>query len=85
MRLLGLLTYLNTTKTESLKSFTDPRIQDLIIDSLEIGLNKKLLLASTGIDEETFDYKVEYNKFTHGEEKLIRKVIKDWRKANAIF
>ena len=80
-----MLTYLNTTKTASLKSYMDHRIQDLIIDSLEIGMNKKLLLASTGIDEETFDYKVEFNKFTHGEEKLIRKLIKDWRKANAIF
>lgn len=63
----------------------DHRIQDLIIDSLEIGMNIKILLAFTGIDEETFNHKVEYNKFTQNEEKLIRKVIKDWRKANAIF
>lgn len=68
-----------------MKSYEDPRIQDLIIDSFEIGLNIKLLLASTGIDHDTFMHKVEFNKFTHGEEKLIRKVIKDWRKANAIF
>ena len=60
-------------------------MQDLIIDTLEIGMNKKILLASTGIDEETFNHKVEYDKFTQGEQKIIRRVIKDWRKANAIF
>jgi len=61
------------------------KLQDYIIDSLELGLNIKLLLLATGIDEETFMQKVEYDKFTRDESIKIHKLIKSWRKANAIF
>lgn len=61
------------------------KLQDLIIDSLEIGMNVKLLLMAIGIDEESFMVKVEYDKFTSDESRKLYKVIKDWRKANAIF
>jgi uncharacterized protein (DUF2384 family) len=61
------------------------KLQDYIIDSLELGMNIKLLLLATGIDEETFMHKVEYDKFTRDESIKIHKLIKSWRKANAIF
>lgn len=61
------------------------KLQDYIIDSLELGMNLKLLLLATGIDEETFMHKVEYDQFTRDESTKIYKSIKAWRKANAIF
>lgn len=61
------------------------KLQDYIIDSLELGMNLKLLLLATGIDEESFMHKVEYDKFTNDESKKIHKVIRDWRKVNALF
>lgn len=65
--------------------YADTRLPDLILDSMELGLNKKLLLLVTGIDEETFDYQVEYDKFNAEEARKLRRAIRDWRKANAIF
>jgi len=38
---------------------TEIKLPDLILDSIELGMNKKLMLLATGIDEETFDHKVE--------------------------
>ena len=61
------------------------KLQDYIIDSLELGMNIKLLLLATGIDEETFMQKVEYDKFTRDERTKIYKAIKAWRKVNALF
>lgn len=61
------------------------KLQDLIIDTLQLGMNVKLLLLATGIDEETFMMKVEFDKFTDVEQAKIIKTIKDWRKVNAIF
>jgi hypothetical protein len=43
------------------------------------------MLLATGIDEETFNYKVEYDKFDEESAKKLRRIIKEWRKANAIF
>ena len=65
--------------------YQEARLPDLILDSMELGLNKKLLLLATGIDEETFDYQVEYDKFSAEEARKLRRAIRDWRKANAIF
>lgn len=65
--------------------YQDARLPDLILDSMEIGLNKKLLLLATGIDEETFDYKLEFDKFSAEDARNLRRAIRDWRKANAIF
>lgn len=65
--------------------YQDTRLPDLILDTMELGLNKKLLLLATGIDEETFDYQVEYDKFSAEEARKLRRAIRDWRKANAIF
>lgn len=65
--------------------YAETRLQDLILDSMELGLNKKLLLLATGINEDKFDYQLEYDKFTAEESKKLRRAIKDWRKANAIF
>lgn len=55
------------------------KLQDLIIDTLSEGMNKKLLLLASQMDEERFDLCVEFNKFTANESKEIRKVIKEWR------
>lgn len=65
--------------------YQDTRLPDLILDSMELGLNKKLLLLATGIDEETFNHQLEYDKFDERSAKIIRRIIKEWRKANAIF
>lgn len=64
---------------------TEVKLPDLILDSMELGMNKKLMLLATGIDEETFDHKVEYDKFDEVSARKLRRIIKDWRKANAIF
>ncbi len=63
----------------------ETKLPDLILDSIELGMNKKLMLLATGIDEETFNYKVEYDKFDEASAKKLRRIIKEWRKANAIF
>jgi len=63
----------------------ETKLPDLILDSMELGMNKKLMLLATGIDEETFNYKVEYDKFDEASAKKLRRIIKEWRKANAIF
>jgi hypothetical protein len=54
------------------------KLQDLIIDALSEGMNKKVLLLACGMDEERFDLCVEFNKFTPVESKEIRKVINEW-------
>jgi hypothetical protein len=64
---------------------TEIKLPDLILDSMELGMNKKLMLLATGIDEETFDYKVEYDNFDPESVRKLRNIIKEWRKANAIF
>jgi hypothetical protein len=61
------------------------KLQDMIIDSLELGMNIKILLMATGIDEETFMHYVEFNKFDAHQQKILMRIIKEWRKANAIF
>ena len=64
---------------------TETRLPDLILDSIELGMNKKLMLLATGIDEESFNHMVEYDKFDQDSARKLRRLIKDWRKANAIF
>ena len=64
---------------------TETRLPDLILDSIELGMNKKLMLLVTGIDEESFNHMVEYDKFDQESARKLRRLIKDWRKANAIF
>jgi|APGre2960657404_1045060.scaffolds.fasta_scaffold104694_2 hypothetical protein len=64
---------------------TEIKLPDLILDSIELGMNKKLMLLATGIDEETFDHKVEYDNFDPESVRKLRNIIKEWRKANAIF
>ena len=54
------------------------KLQDLIIDALSEGMNKKVLLLACGMDEERFDLCVEFNKFTPVESKELRKVINEW-------
>jgi hypothetical protein len=54
------------------------KLQDLIIDALEDGINKKVLLLATQMDEERFDLCVEYNKFTSEESREIRKALKEF-------
>lgn len=61
------------------------KLPDLILDSLELGMNKKLMLLATGIDEERFDHNVEYDNFDPESVRKLRAIIKSWRKANAIF
>jgi len=63
----------------------ETKLPDLILDSIELGMNKKLMLLATGIDEETFNHMVEYDKFDEESAKKLRRIIKEWRKANAIF
>lgn len=63
----------------------ETKLPDLILDSMELGMNKKLLLLATGIDDETFNHMVEYDKFDHESAIKLRRVIREWRKANAIF
>lgn len=65
--------------------YQDTRLPDLILDSMELGLNKKLLLLAIGIDEDTFNYQLEYDKFSAEDARKLRRAIRDWRKANAIF
>lgn len=65
--------------------YAETRLPDLILDSMELGLNKKLLLLATGIDEDTFNYQLEYDKFSSEDARKLRRAIRDWRKANAIF
>lgn len=64
---------------------TEVKLPDLILDSLELGMNKKLLLLATGIDEDTFNHNVEYDNFDADSIRKIRAIIKEWRKANTIF
>ena len=64
---------------------TEVKLPDLILDSLELGMNKKLLLLATGIDEDTFNHNVEYDNFDAESIRKIRAIIKEWRKANTIF
>lgn len=64
---------------------TEIKLPDLILDSLELGMNKKLMLLATGIDEETFNHNVEYDNFDPESVRKLRNIIKEWRKANAIF
>ena len=64
---------------------TDTKLPDLILDSLELGMNKKLMLLATGIDEETFNHNVENDNFDPEAVRKLRNIIKEWRKANAIF
>lgn len=54
------------------------KLQDLIIDALSEGMNKKVLLLASQMDEERFDLCVEYNKFTPEESKQLRKALKEW-------
>jgi hypothetical protein len=54
------------------------KLQDLIIDALSEGMNKKVLLLATQMDEERFDLCVEYNKFTSEESREIRKALKEF-------
>lgn len=55
------------------------KLQDLIIDALADGMNVKLLLLASQMDEERFNLCVEFNKFTSSESREIRKAIKEWR------
>lgn len=55
------------------------KLQDLIIDALNDGMNLKLLLLASQMDEERFHLCVEFNKFTSIESREIRKAIKEWR------
>lgn len=63
----------------------ETKLPDLILDSLELGMNKKLMLLATGIDEETFNHNVEFDNFSPEAVRKLRVIIKEWRKANAIF
>jgi hypothetical protein len=58
------------------------KLQDLIIDALNDGINKKALLLALQMDEEQFDLYVEYNKFTSYDSRIIREIIKEWREGN---
>lgn len=64
---------------------TEIKLPDLILDSLELGMNKKLMLLATGIDEETFNHNVKYDNFDPESVRKLRNIIREWRKANAIF
>lgn len=55
------------------------KLQDLIIDALQDGMNIKVLLLASQMDEERFHLCVEFNKFTSTESRQIRKAIKQWR------
>lgn len=55
------------------------KLQDLIIDALQDGMNIKVLLLACQMDEERFHLCVEFNKFTSTESRQIRKAIKEWR------
>lgn len=55
------------------------KLQDLIIDALNDGINKKALLLALQMDEEQFDLYVEYNKFSSYDSRIIRQIIKEWR------
>lgn len=55
------------------------KLQDLIIDALNDGINKKSLLVALQMDEESFDLYVEYNKFSSYDSRIIRQIIKEWR------
>lgn len=58
------------------------KLQDLIIDALNDGINKKALLLALQMDEERFDLYVEFNKFSSYDSRIIRQIIKEWREGN---
>ena len=58
------------------------KLQDLIIDALNDGINKKSLLVALQMDEESFDLYVEFNKFSSYDSRIIRQIIKEWREGN---
>ena len=54
-------------------------LPDLIIDAIEDGINRELLLRELQLDSDSFTLKMESSGFDPEESRLLRRVIKQWR------
>lgn len=53
----------------------------LLLDALNDGLNKKLLLEQLQMPDDIFRDKVDTDGFDSEEARLINKIIKEWRRS----
>lgn len=55
-------------------------LPDLILDAMEDGINRELLLRELQLDSDSFTLKMESSGFDPEESRLLRRVIKQWRR-----
>lgn len=57
------------------------KLVDLILDALNDGINRELLLLESNLPDDIFTLKLEWGSFDPHESRAIRKAIKEWRAA----